>query len=130
MSPNRSNDDELDALGDRLRGLPELPVLAGLEAKLLAAIPDAATFAPGPRRRPRRLWLAGALAAAVVLLAFLLGSFIRKSDQLHPLPVPPEVADRSPIPRHLRLAEFNAFEWPVQLSVPTAAHRWLEDLTD
>ena len=68
MSPNLpDNDETLEALGHRLRCLPAPPVPAGLEGRLLAAIP--------PRRRLRRArsWLAAAvlLAPAACLLLLL-----------------------------------------------------------
>jgi hypothetical protein len=138
MSMNRSNDD-LDALAARLRGLPELPVPAGLEARLLAAIPDAGALAPGPRRRRwGLLWLGGALAAAAVLLAVLLGSFFGKTDgppdRPHPLPAPQAAAERPPTLGNYRLtddaAPLPSFEWPVQLTVPVAGQPLPEEPTD
>ncbi|HBI41474.1 MAG TPA: hypothetical protein DDY78_01285 [Planctomycetales bacterium] len=68
MFPHRpENDETLEALARRLRRLPPPPVPAGLEGRLLAAIP--------PRRRVRRArsWLAAAvlLAPAACLLLVL-----------------------------------------------------------
>jgi len=68
MSPNfPENDETFEALAHRLRCLPPPPVPAGLEGRLLAAIP--------PRRRTRRArsWLAAAvlLASAACLLTTL-----------------------------------------------------------
>ncbi len=135
MSTNRSNDD-LNALADRLRGLPEVPVPAGLEARLLAAIPDAGALAHGPRRRRRwgRLGL-GALAAAVVLLAVLLSHFLGTRDAPNDRPRPPSApraaAELPPTLGNYRLTEGAAplpssFEWPVQLIV-SAADRHLSE---
>jgi hypothetical protein len=128
MSRNRSKNDDLDALAARLRGLPEPPVPAGLEARLLAAIPGGGAPAPGPRppRRWGRLLLGGAAAAAAVLLAFLLANFFGKTgpapDRPAPPPAPPvAAAELPPTLGNYRLADDTApapssFEWPVQLT--------------
>jgi hypothetical protein len=137
MSPNRSNDD-LEALADRLRGLPRPPVPEGLQARLLAAIPDGGAPAPGPRRPWRRLWLGGAVAAAAVLLALLLGHFFGKPDPPRDgprPPAPPAAAERPPTLGNYRLAAGadplpSTFEWPVHRTVPVAARPLPEELTD
>jgi hypothetical protein len=151
MSTNRSHDD-LEALADRLRALPAVPVPAGLEARLLAAIPDAGALAPGfqSRRWQVRLWLGGALAAAAVLLAVLLVSRLGKTDGTQdgphsvPQPSPGVVAERPPSPGNYRVTELNltgrlkadpaqmpaSFEWPVLLVTPTTTRHVPEDLTD
>jgi hypothetical protein len=140
MNANRSNDDDLDALAERLRGLPAAAVPAGLEAKLLAAIP--ARLATRPRRRPPWLLVA---AAAAVLLAFLLGYFFGRTggppDQ--PLPPPsPEIAEEpAPTLWNYRLAQDapatsspdplpSSFEWPVPFTEPVNAHHLPDDLTN
>jgi hypothetical protein len=138
MNANRSNDDDLDALADRLRGLPAPPVPAGLEAKLLAAIP--ARLALRPRRAP---WLLLTTAAAV-LLAFVLGYFFGRpgAPPDGPLPAPaPEIAVKPPTLWNYRLAQDgpatsspdplpSSFEWPVPFTEPVNAHRLPDDLTD
>jgi hypothetical protein len=149
MNANRSNDD-LDALADRLRGLPEPPVPAGLEARLLAAIPAAGVFVPRPRRQLRWGWLplAGVLTAAAVLLAIFLGYYFGKTDAPpdgpRGPPAPPLAVEPAPTLWNYRLAQYDssghdtshadplpsAFEWPVQLTVPVAAHRLPDDFTD
>src|SRR5262249_48766114 len=75
-----------EALAARLRALPQPPVPADLEARLLATIPAAM---PGPRRR-RAVWVGvgGALAAAC-LLAILAWS---GHDREKPVPNPPTSA--------------------------------------
>ncbi len=71
MNRNRPNDDDLAALGDRLRAVPVPNVPPGLEAKLLAAIPVARAVVPrGRGRLPALVGLGGALVAAVVLAVF------------------------------------------------------------
>jgi hypothetical protein len=136
MSMSRSNDD-LDALAARLRALPEPPVPAGLEARLLAAIPD---VVPGstPRRRGR-LWPGSALAAAAVLLALLLGRYFWRAEGTPEIPPPPPtpsvVAELPPTLGNYRLADDasslpSSFEWPVQLTVPVAGRPLPEELTD
>lgn len=65
------NDGTLEALARRLRNLPSPPVPAGLEGRLLSAIP------PRKRRRLGRFWLGAAVlvgAAAVVLFTVRLPS--------------------------------------------------------
>src|SRR5437764_1189896 len=102
MNANRSNDDDLDALAERLRGLPAAPVPAGLEAKLLAAIPVG--LAPRRRRAP---WLLVAAAAAVAL-AFFLGYFFGRpgAPPDGPLPPPaPEIAVTPPTLWNYRVAQ-------------------------
>jgi hypothetical protein len=141
MSANRSNDD-LDALAERLRRLPEPPVPAGLEAKLLAAIPP--KMRPVRRRPPWPL----VAAAAAVLLAFLFGYFFGRTDgppdNPRPRPVPPMATEPPPTLWNYRLAQDDSagpgasrpdqlptsFEWPVQLAVPVAARPLPADLTD
>jgi hypothetical protein len=136
MSPNRPNDD-LDALAERLRHLPPPPVPAGLEAKLLAAIPPAGSVRPaaGARRRTGLLVLAGALAAAAVLFAVLRGHFFGEPggapDGLRPQPAPQVAAFDPPGRVNSDPARVPAsFEWPVQLTVPVTARRLSEELTD
>ena len=66
------NDETLEALARRLRNLPPPPVPAGLEGRLLAAIPSRRK-----RRRAGRFWLGAAVlvgAAAAVLFAVRLPS--------------------------------------------------------
>ena len=84
MLPN--SDRSREALEARLRALPQPPVPADLEARLLATIPAAI---PRPRRR-RTVWVGvgGALAAAC-LLAILAWS---GRDGGRPVPSPPTSA--------------------------------------
>jgi hypothetical protein len=84
MRPN--SDRPREALEARLRALPQPPVPADLEARLLATIPAAV---PGPRRHPA-VWVGvgGALAAAC-LLAVLAWS---GRDGERPVPSPPTSA--------------------------------------
>jgi hypothetical protein len=117
-----------DALAARLRALPRPPVPAGLEARLLAAI-------PAGRPVPRRHWAVwigavGALAAACLLavLAWL------GRDAINPAPKPgaiesvrqdtPRPPDAAGVPawlaarRILDGAEPPPFTWPVPESPP------------
>jgi hypothetical protein len=123
----RSPDDALEA---RLRDLPPPPVPAGLEARLLAAIPPALSLAPegttrvnGWRRRP--LWIAAgcALAAACLLVVFLWRG--RDFDNAVPkgpanqaaLQEPGDSADQRMLlqaRRDLEEAEMPAFSWPFE----------------
>jgi hypothetical protein len=140
MNANRSNDDDLDALAERLRSLPAAPVPAGLEAKLLAAIPPSLT--PPPRHRLPWLLVA---AAAAVLLAFLCGYYFGRPggppDQPHPPPAPPIAAQPRPTLWNYRLAQDapatsspdplpSSFEWPVPSTGPVHAYHLPDDLTD
>jgi hypothetical protein len=123
----RSPDDALEA---RLRALPPPPVPAGLETRLLAAIPPALPLAPGGldrangwRRRP--LWIAAgcALAAACLLVALIWRG--REVDN----PVPKGPANQAALQepgdsvnqrmllqarRDLEEAEMPAFSWPFE----------------
>jgi hypothetical protein len=133
--------DDLEALVARLRRVPEPPIPAGLEAKLLAAIPDAqALAAPRARRRSwGRRWLVGGLAAAAALLVMVIGSFFHRPNPKENLPFPqpaPRLATHQPpAPRSARLIDGDAafapdsFEWPVQLTLPARAQRLPDDLT-
>lgn len=136
MSTNPSN-EELDALAQRLRRLPEPPVPGDLEGRLLAAIPG-----PAPSEaRPRRLWWARAgAAAAAVVLAFFLGYLAGKAERVPNPPQPqPQMRtakeERPPeVPVHGRpspdLVSLSSFEWPVSATLPVSAHRLPEELTD
>jgi hypothetical protein len=140
MSTGPSNDD-LEALAGRLGRMPKPPIPAGLEARLLATIPDAdALAAPQARRGRGRRWLAGGLAAAAALLALVIGSFLHRpkpKDDMPPLPPGPRLAARQPPALwHARVIDGDvasapySFEWPVQLSVPARAQHLPEELTD
>jgi hypothetical protein len=141
MSPSPSSDD-LEALVSRLGRVPEPPIPAGLEAKLLAAIPAAdALAAPHARRRGwGRRWLVGGPAAAAALLAMVIGSFFHrpspKEDLPRPQPAPRLATHQPPAPGSARLIDGDAasapdsFEWPVQLTLPARAQRLPDDLTD
>src|SRR5262249_55626403 len=128
-SERRPNPDRSpEALEARLRALPQPPVPAGLEARLLAAIPAAP---PAPRRR-WAVWvgLAGALAAAC-LLAVL--AWPRRDgrgpDPSAPgppvTPRPPDASDRLAAWREARRvldgAEPSPFTWPLPETSPITA---------
>ena len=131
--------DDLEARRPPCR-MPQPPIPAGLEAKLLAAIPDAeARGAPqAERRRWRRRRLTGGLAAAVTLLALAIGSFSYRPNSTEGLPRPqPAARLAAPHPPTLWNARVSdadvasvpySFEWPVQLTVPSRAQR-LQQLT-
>jgi hypothetical protein len=134
-NPNRSPDD----LEARLRSLPQPPVPADLETRLLAAI-------PGERSGSRRRWaawggLTGALAAACVLIALAR----LRHDGKPPVPSSQtspsahRVADPSPGPtasmprlqddsagiaawrdsrRIQEEAEMHSFNWPIKETMP------------
>jgi hypothetical protein len=95
MSPHRpENDEALEALARRLRGLPPPPAPAGLEGRLLAALP--------PRRQARRArsWLAAAvlLASAACLLTTLRLPFggVVEPDSVNGNVAVPAAANRTP----------------------------------
>jgi hypothetical protein len=141
MSKNRSNDD-LEELGDLLGRISEPPIPAGLEAKLLAAIPDALPLASrNARRRSRgRRWLAGGLVAAAALLAVAIGWFFPRPIGRENLPVAqpaPQIAAHEQrvlgaarsIDGDIGSAPYS-FQWPVQLTLSARAQRMPEDLTN
>jgi hypothetical protein len=120
-------DRVLEALGARLRGLPQPPVPVELEARLLATIPP-------PRPVPQRRWivrvrlasLAGALAAACLLA--VLASAWRHLGNLVPRPPTTESVSHDPSrpsddsvrngPAEARLvldgAPSSSFAWPLE----------------
>jgi hypothetical protein len=72
----------LEALEERLRGLPQPPVPAELESKLLAAIPGALGAGRKRGRGARPLvWAALGLAAALVVAVPLLRPGLRGAQQ-------------------------------------------------
>ena len=120
MSPHRPDRDEtLEALAERLRRLPPPPVPAGLEARLLAAVPAAP---PTATRRLRRG------AATAVLLAAASTLFALRLPNHEPAPqTAPPTADAPTLWRYeqaLRDSDGDAgvavnravppFEWPVE----------------
>ena len=107
-----------ESLEGRLRALPQPPVPAGLEARLLAAVPGAR-----PIRRRRARWIAavGALAAACVLAALVWPERCknpRGPTTTHPVASSPDdsagIAAWRQSRRVLDGAEPPAFTWPVE----------------
>jgi hypothetical protein len=128
-----------EPLEARLRALPRLPVPAGLEARLLAAVPAAR---PAPRRR-WGVWagVAGALVAACLLavLAWPKGDGKGPGPEVSvPTPrVTPRPTDDSAdlaallkARRDLDEAETTPFSWPLPETPPVTAASIPPDLLD
>ncbi len=143
MHPERRPNPERspEALEARLRALPRPPVPAGLEARLLAAIP---AERPVVRRRAIRFVAAGALAAAC-LLAVLAWPRRDGEKSIPSLPTgesvrqvitrPPDDGAGVPTWREARRvldgAEMPPFTWPIEETSPIAVSTSLPpDLLD
>jgi hypothetical protein len=147
MQPKRlpNQDGSLEVLAARLQALPQPPVPADLEARLLAAMPPEMLIQPrqlqggaaseerGTIRFSRRGWAVwvGALAAACFLVVFTRPARDGKS----PVPIPPgdgqevrvrpkpsgasdSVAEWWMVRGNLDVAESKTFSWPIQEKSP------------
>jgi hypothetical protein len=130
QSPNELNPDPSHrALEARLRALPDPPVPAGLESRLLAAIPtEVMRSRPADRAFARQGWLAVASAVAALAAVGLLTVFSwQHGDEKHVTAVAPAADDLmgvvlSPVDEQiLHGAGDSTFRWPVQESPPVRA---------
>jgi hypothetical protein len=115
-SPDRSPEE----LETRLRALPPPPVPAGLEARLLAAI-------PGQLPVPRRRWAVWAGVAAALAAACLLAVLAWRRERNDPVPGPDtgpsaRVAPAWPETRRVQEgADLPPFSWPLEETSPLKA---------
>lgn len=121
-NPDGSPDKSLEA---RLRALPRPPLPAGLEARLLAAIP---TRLPVPRRR-RAAWIGAAVAALAAGVLAILVWPRRQREELVTNPGTGGLSARAVVPsagdtawrearRSLEGSKVPAFAWPLRETAP------------
>jgi len=127
QSPDELNPDpSLRAIEARLRALPAPPIPAGLEHRLLAAIPTpVAMRGPSPHVAARQGWLAVASTVAALAAVGLLAVFSWHDENENQVTAAAPTADEftgivlSPVDRRiLQGAGVSTFHWPVH-ELPT-----------
>jgi hypothetical protein len=132
--------DRPDSLEARLRALPLPPVPAGLEARLLGAIP---VQVPGEHsvRVRRSVWIAAACALAAACLLVVLFGRGREGDNPAPTNANHQVSDHGPprapaesvsprllqARRDLEETQVPAFTWPLEQTSSTRLSISIQD---